>query len=177
MIEAIGHRELPRFFATCDRLLAPDGLVCIQAIAMPDQRYDRYRRSRDWISEYIFPGGNIPSLAAMTRAMAAQSQLVVHDVEDIGIHYARTLELWRARFEAEREAVLTLGFDEQFIRGWRFYLASREAAFRARSILDYQLVLTRPFNDRLPDPTRISAAIDIDTTSYGSTVTPRQNAT
>ncbi len=157
MIEAIGHRELPRFFASVDRLLAPNGIACMQAIAMPDQRYDRYRRSRDWISEYIFPGGNLPSLEAMTRAMASRSQLVVADVEDIGIHYARTLELWRDRFESERRAVLALGFDEQFIRGWRFYLASCEAAFRARSILDYQLVLTRTFNDRLPDPTRIAA--------------------
>lgn len=154
MIEAIGHHELPRFFATVDRLLAPDGIACIQAIAMPDQRYDRYRRSRDWISEYIFPGGNIPSLEAMTHAMASASGLVVSSLEDIGIHYARTLEMWRERFESERQAVLGLGFDEQFIRGWRFYLASCEAAFRVRSILDYQLVLTRPFNDRLPDPMR-----------------------
>jgi cyclopropane-fatty-acyl-phospholipid synthase len=157
MIEAIGHRELPRFFATVDRLLAPDGVAVIQAIAMPDQRYERYRRSRDWISEYVFPGGNLPSLEAMTHAMAASSQLVIASAEDIGIHYARTLELWRERFEAERASVLALGFDEQFIRGWRFYLASCEAAFRARSILDYQLVLTRTFNDRLPDPMRTAA--------------------
>ena len=161
MIEAIGHRELPRFFATVDRLLAPDGIACIQAIAMPDHRYARYRRSRDWISEYIFPGGNLPSLEAMTRAMAARSELVVADVQDIGIHYARTLELWRARFEAERANVLALGFDDRFIRAWRFYLASCEAAFRARSILDYQLVLTRTFNDRLPDPMREAAAIPV----------------
>jgi cyclopropane-fatty-acyl-phospholipid synthase len=160
MIEAIGHRELPRFFATVDRLLAPGGVACIQAIAMPDHRYDRYRRSRDWISEYIFPGGNLPSLEAMTHAMAARSQLVVAHAEDIGIHYARTLELWRERFEAERPGVLALGFDEQFIRGWRFYLASCEAAFRARSILDYQLVLTRTFNDRLRDPTRAAAVAE-----------------
>jgi len=149
MIEAIGHRELPRFFSTIDQLLAPDGIVCIQAISMPDQRYDRYRRSRDWISEYIFPGGNLPSLQAMTRAMSTASGLIVHDVEDIGIHYAETLRRWRENFEGARPEVIALGFDEQFIRGWRFYLASCEAAFRARSILDYQLVLTRPFNDRL----------------------------
>jgi cyclopropane-fatty-acyl-phospholipid synthase len=160
MIEAIGHRELPRFFATVDRLLVPDGVACIQAIAMPDHRYDRYRRSRDWISEYIFPGGNLPSLAAMTRAMAARSQLVVAHAEDIGTHYARTLLLWRERFEAERAGVRALGFDEQFIRGWRFYLASCEAAFRARAILDYQLVLTRAFNDRLPGPTEAAAVTE-----------------
>jgi cyclopropane-fatty-acyl-phospholipid synthase len=171
MIEAIGHRELPRYFATIDRLLAPNGIVCIQAIAMTDQRYARYRRSRDWISEYVFPGGNIPSLEAMTRALAGHSRLIVSDIEDIGIHYARTLELWRENFDAARADVLALGFDEEFIRGWRFYLASCEAAFRARSILDYQLVLTRPFNDRLGTT---SAAAPAD---QASIATPRQNAT
>jgi cyclopropane-fatty-acyl-phospholipid synthase len=112
----------------------------------------------------------------MTRAMASRSQLVVADVEDIGIHYARTLEMWRDRFESQRGAVLALGFDEQFIRGWRFYLASCEAAFRARSILDYQLVLTRTFNDRLPDPTG-SAAVPVPAPAWASVLTPRQNAT
>jgi cyclopropane-fatty-acyl-phospholipid synthase len=176
MIEALGHRELPRFFASVDRLLAPNGIACIQAIAMPDQRYARYRRSRDWMSEYIFPGGNLPSLEAMTRAMASQSQLVVANVEDIGIHYARTLELWRDRFESERAAVLALRFDEKFIHGWRFYLASCEAAFRARSILDDQLLLTRTFNDRLPDPTR-TAGVAVPASAETATLTPRQKAT
>lgn len=175
MIEAIGHRELPRYFATIDRLLAPDGIACIQAISMPDQRYARYRRSRDWISEYIFPGGNLPSLEAMTHAMSHHSRLVVHHVEDIGPHYARTLELWRDNFEAAHDDVLALGFDERFVRGWRFYLASCEAAFRARSILDYQLVLTRPFNDRLDRPAHDGGTAAVP--AQLSTVTPRQNAT
>ena len=175
MIEAIGHRELPRYFATIDRMLAPDGIACIQAISMPDQRYARYRRSRDWISEYIFPGGNLPSLEAMIHAMSHHSELGVHHIEDIGPHYARTLELWRGNFDAVREQILALGFDEQFLRGWRFYLASCEAAFRARSILDYQLVLTRPFNDRLDRPARVRGTVDA--TGQPSTVTPRQNAT
>jgi len=95
MIDAIGRRELPRLFASVDRLLAPNGVACIQAIAMPDERYHRYRRSRDWISEYIFPGGNLPSLEAMARAMAARSHLVVAGVEDIGIHCARARALAR----------------------------------------------------------------------------------
>jgi cyclopropane-fatty-acyl-phospholipid synthase len=152
MIEAIGHEQLPAYFATLDRLLDDDGLVCLQAIAMPDQRYERYRRSRDWISQYVFPGGNCPSLEAMVRAMTRASGLIVHDVEDIGIHYAETLRLWRERFDAAEASVRALGFDGAFLRAWRFYLASCEAAFRARSIHDYQLVLTRPFNDRLPGP-------------------------
>jgi cyclopropane-fatty-acyl-phospholipid synthase len=150
MIEAIGHRELPTFFRTCDRLLGDDGLVCIQAIAVPDRRYDRYRRSRDWMTEYIFPGATVPSMRAMVDAMTDASELMVHGVEDIGIHYAETLRRWRVSFEERRDEVLALGFDEAFIRAWRFYLAGCEAAFRTRSIHDYQLVLTRPFNGRLP---------------------------
>jgi cyclopropane-fatty-acyl-phospholipid synthase len=150
MLEAIGHRELPVFFGACDRLLAPDGVACIQTIAVPDQRYERYRRGNDWIREYVFPGALIPSLEAITRAMTRSSELIVHGVENIGFHYARTLQLWRERFLANRKAVLELGYDERFIRTWEFYLAFCEAGFRTRALHDYQLVLTRPFNDRLP---------------------------
>ena len=150
MIEAIGHRELPVFFGACDRLLGPGGLACIQAIAVPDQRYERYRRGNDWIREYVFPGAVIPSLEAISRAMTRSSDLIVHGVENIGYHYAETLRRWRERFLANRGEVLALGYDERFIRTWEFYLAFCEAAFRTRALHDYQLVLTRPFNDRLP---------------------------
>jgi cyclopropane-fatty-acyl-phospholipid synthase len=153
MLEAIGHRELPVYFAAVDRLLGPDGIACIQTIAVPDQRYERYRRGDDWIRRYIFPGALIPSLEAVTRAMTDSSELIVHGVENIGFHYARTLQLWRERFLANREEVLALGYDERFVRTWEFYLAFCEAAFRVRALHDYQLVLTRPFNESLPrDP-------------------------
>ena len=150
MLEAIGHRELPVFFGAVDRLLAPDGVACIQTIAVPDQRYERYRRGHDWIREYVFPGAVIPSLDAVSRAMTHSSDLIVHGVENIGYHYAQTLCQWRERFHFHREDVLALGYDERFIRTWDFYLAFCEAAFRTRALHDYQLVLTRPFNDRLP---------------------------
>lgn len=150
MLEAIGHRELPVYFAAVDRLLAPAGLACIQTIAVPDQRYERYRRGDDWIRQYVFPGALIPSLDAITSAMTRSSELIVHGVENIGYHYALTLRLWRERFLANRDRVLALGYDERFIRTWEFYLAFCEAGFRTRALHDYQLVLTRPFNDRLP---------------------------
>ncbi|HWH15027.1 MAG TPA: DUF1365 family protein [Miltoncostaeaceae bacterium] len=157
MIEAIGHRELPTFFRACERLLADDGLVCLQAITMPDQRYDRYRRSRDWITQYVFPGATCPSLSALVAAARDASDLVVNDVEDIGPHYAETLRRWRERFEARHGDVRALGFDEEFVRAWRFYLASCEAAFRARSIQDLQIVLARPLTDRLSRTSRRAA--------------------
>jgi cyclopropane-fatty-acyl-phospholipid synthase len=150
MLEAIGHRQLPVYFAAVDRLLAPGGVACIQTIAVPDQRYERYRRGNDWIRQYVFPGALIPSLDAITRAMTRSSELIVEGVENIGVHYAETLRLWRERFLANREAVLALGYDERFIRTWEFYLAFCEAGFRTRALHDYQLVLTRPFNERVP---------------------------
>ena len=150
MFEAIGEAEFDTYFATCDRLLAPGGLACVQTIAIPDHRFGRYRRTTDWIQEYIFPGSLLPSLDAMTSAMARASELIVHSVEDIGIHYADTLRHWRTRFTSNLDRVRELGYDERFIRTWTFYLASCEAAFRTRGLHDYQVVLTRAFNDRLP---------------------------
>jgi cyclopropane-fatty-acyl-phospholipid synthase len=150
MFEAIGKTEFTTYFAACDRLLAPGGTACIQTIAVPDQRFERFRRTTDWIQEYIFPGSLIPSLEAVVRAMTRSSELIVHGVEDIGINYAETLKQWRERFAGNRDEVLRLGYDEEFIRAWTFYLAFCEAAFRTRALHDYQLVLTRPFNDRLP---------------------------
>ena len=150
MLEAIGHRQLPVYFAALDRLLEPGGLACVQTIAVPDQRYERYRRGDDWIRRYIFPGALIPSLEAIVRAMSGSSELMVHGAENIGYHYARTLQLWCERFLANEQAVLELGYDARFVRTWDFYLAFCEAAFRARALPDYQLVLTRPFNEALP---------------------------
>lgn len=143
MIEAIGHAQLPTYFATLDRLLAPGGRAFVQAISIPDERYERYRRSRDWISEYIFPGGNCPSRAAMAQAMAP-TRLRVAEARDIGTHYATTLRHWRERFETALPQVRALGFDDRFVRAWRFYLASCEAAFACGNIHDWQLVLHRP---------------------------------
>lgn len=149
MLEAIGHQQLPTYFRSLDRLLAPGGVACIQVISCPDQRYERYRRHHDWIREYIFPGSLLPSLGAMSAAMTRSSELIVERVDNIGDHYAETLRQWRERFMMNRDRVLALGYDERFVRTWEYYLASCEAAFRTRLIHDYQLVLTRPFNRRL----------------------------
>jgi len=139
MLEAIGHHQLPVYFAAVDRLLEPGGAACIQTIACPDQRYERYRRAHDWIREYIFPGATIPSLEAIAKAMTRSGELVVEHVENIGDHYAETLREWRERFVMNRERVLALGYDERFMRTWEFYLAFCEAAFRTRALHDYQL--------------------------------------
>jgi len=149
MIEAVGHRYLGDYFANCDRLLAPDGLLVIQAITIPDQRYDAYRRSVDWIQKHVFPGGHLPSLGAMVDAMTRRSTLHVEHLDNIGIHYARTLREWRAAFLAKVDEVRRLGFDDVFIRKWDYYLAYCEAAFETRTLDNLHLVLTRPGNRSL----------------------------
>jgi cyclopropane-fatty-acyl-phospholipid synthase len=152
MIEAIGHRQLGTYFATIDRLLAPDGLAGIQAILVPDQRYKLYRSQRDWIRKHVFPGGMLPSLEAVTTAARRSSGLMVHEVREIGPHYARTLREWRERFLLRRAEVEALGLDQHFQRTWEYYLAFCEAAFATHALRDAQLVLTRPLNRTLAVP-------------------------
>src|SRR5207244_4878036 len=113
MLEAIGERQFPTFFAACDRFLEPGGLACVQTILVPDQRWERYRRSRDWIERYVFPGCLIPSLGALTRATAA-SRLRIEALDDIGDSYAETLRRWRGRFHERCVAVRALGSDPLF---------------------------------------------------------------
>jgi cyclopropane-fatty-acyl-phospholipid synthase len=144
MLEAIGHAQYPVFFAACDRLLARGGRVCIQTIAIPDRRYERYRRHDDWIRRYIFPGSLLPSVAVLQQAMTRASVLQVEGLEEIGPHYAPTLQAWRERFLSRLDAVRRLGYDERFVRTWEFYLAYCESAFRTRALRDVQLVLARP---------------------------------
>jgi cyclopropane-fatty-acyl-phospholipid synthase len=143
MLEAVGHRYYGTFFQQIDRLLAPGGIAVIQTITLPDQRYEAYRRSHDWIQKHIFPGGLLPSLTVLTRAMTRHSRLMVEAVENVGPHYATTLAAWRRRFIANRERVAALGFDRVFQRKWIYYLGSCEAGFAERVLGDLQLVLTR----------------------------------
>ena len=150
MIEAVGYDGLPTYFANLDRLLAPGGVIGIQAITVPDQRLERYRRGTDWIREYIFPGAFCPPLTSMVDAMRSSSELQVEGIENIGIHYADTLRLWRERFMSRADEVRDLGFTDEFIRTWEFYLAFCEAGFRTRALGDLQMVISRPYNGALP---------------------------
>jgi cyclopropane-fatty-acyl-phospholipid synthase len=150
MLEAIGHDQLPTYFRTLDRLLAPSGVVAIQTITIPEQRYRSYRRSEDWLRRHIFPGGLLPSVGEITRVCARTSRLGMYGLEEIGPHYVTTLAHWRARFLERRSEVRALGFDERFCRTWEFYLAYCEAAFASRAIRDVQMVLARPFERDAP---------------------------
>ena len=144
MVEAIGADQFGTFFATIDRVLAPAGRAAVQSILVPDQRWDRYRSTPDWIERYVFPGCLIPSLEALTQAAAGHSRLGIYGIDEIGEHYAETLRRWRANFHERIADVRALGYDARFERTWDFYLAFCEAAFRTRALRDAQLLLARP---------------------------------
>ncbi len=150
MIEAVGEKFLPGYFAKCSRLLKPDGLMCLQAITIPDHRYDRYRRSVDFIQRYIFPGGFLPSMGAMAACVGRETDLRIFHSEDFGSHYAVTLAHWRRNFWKAIANVRALGFDERFIRTWHYYLCYCEAAFLERQVGVSQILLTKPDCHREP---------------------------
>jgi cyclopropane-fatty-acyl-phospholipid synthase len=143
MVEAVGEEYWPTYFATLDRLLAPGGKVSIQAITMAHERVLATRRSFSWIQKYIFPGGIIPSLQSIDETLADHTTLRVTQRRELGVHYARTLHLWRERFNEQWPRIHQLGFDETFRRMWEFYLAYCEAGFRSGYLGVSQLQMTR----------------------------------
>jgi len=144
MIEAVGHQFLTTFFAALDRLLRPDGLAALQAITIADRNYEAARKDVDFIQRYIFPGGAIHSLTALTAAATKASRLTLLHVEDLGLHYAETLRCWRERFDAARDRVRELGYPDRFIRLWRYYFCYCEGGFRERVIGDAQMLFAGP---------------------------------
>jgi cyclopropane-fatty-acyl-phospholipid synthase len=144
MIEAIGHQYLDTYFRTVDRLLKADGMALIQAITIEDHRYHKALKAIDFIKRYIFPGSFIPSINAMSGAIARNSEMKLFNLEDIGPSYALTLRAWRQRFLDRISEVRALGYPERFIRMWVFYLTYCEGGFIERSIGDVQMLLCKP---------------------------------
>jgi cyclopropane-fatty-acyl-phospholipid synthase len=142
MIEAVGEAYWPSYAAALDRHLAPDGRVGLQMIAMDHDRMRATRGSYTWIHKYIFPGGRIPSVPAITQVLAGVG-LSIEDRLDFGRHYAETLRRWRQAFAARAAEVGALGFDERFRRTWTFYLAYCEAGFAAGYLDVCQLIARR----------------------------------
>ena len=142
MLEAVGERYWDAYFAALDRHLAPGGRIGLQTITMAHDRMLATRRTYTWIQKYIFPGGLLPSVAAIGDSLA-RTRLRITGREDFGAHYAETLRIWRERFGAQASEVAHLGFDEVFTRMWNFYLCYSEAGFRAGYIDVSQLTLAR----------------------------------
>jgi cyclopropane-fatty-acyl-phospholipid synthase len=149
MIEAVGHQYYDTYFAKCSDLLKPDGLALIQAITIADQRFEAAKNSVDFIQRYIFPGSNIPSITALLNSITKVSDMRLFDLEDIGPHYATTLAAWRQNFFKKINDVRALGYSEEFIKMWEFYLCYCEGGFSERSLGDAHLLLAKPMNRRV----------------------------
>lgn len=148
MIEAVGYQFYDTYFAKVSALLKPTGLALIQAITIADQRYESAKKSVDFIQRYIFPGSCIPSNTAMLNSVTNKTDLRLYDLEDIGPHYATTLRMWRENFFAKIDQVRKLGYSEEFIKMWEFYLCYCEGGFEERALGDVHLLLAKPDNRR-----------------------------
>jgi cyclopropane-fatty-acyl-phospholipid synthase len=144
MIEAVGARYLDTYLRKCSALLRPEGAMLLQAITIQDQAYAQALRSVDFIQRYVFPGSFIPAVSVIADSLRRVTDLKIFNLEDIGPHYARTLALWRENFKAKLDAVRRLGYSEQFIRLWEFYLCYCEGGFLERQLGDVQMLLSKP---------------------------------
>ena len=142
MFEAVGRKYWPGFFRQLHGLLKPGGRACIQSITIRDDLFARYVDSTDFIQQYIFPGGLLPSPSAF-REQAAKAGLRIVNELSFGADYAETLRRWRVHFLAQEAAVKRLNFDARFMRIWEFYLAYCEAAFATGNTDVMQFTLER----------------------------------
>ena len=150
MIEAIGHQYMNTYFEKCCSLLKIDGIMLIQAITIKDQFYKSALKDVDFIKKYIFPGGFLPSIEAMSTSISKYTDMKVFHLQDIGPHYARTLKHWRERFFSRLDEIRKLGYSDEFIRLWEYYFCYCEGGFMERDIGTVQMVLARPNNRREP---------------------------
>ncbi|MBU3627844.1 cyclopropane-fatty-acyl-phospholipid synthase family protein [Polynucleobacter sp. AP-Reno-20A-A9] len=141
MFEAVGEKHWPEYFETIAHCLKAGGKACIQTIVIAEDLFDRYRRNTDFIQQYVFPGGMLPSRASF-KASAAKAGLQIDDEFAFGGDYARTLCLWRDSFNQKLQEVRQLGFDEAFVRLWNFYLMYCAAGFTERNIDVVQFTLS-----------------------------------
>ncbi len=143
MFEAVGEAFWPSYFETVRRSLKPGAKACVQTITIADELFERYRTSTDFIQQYIFPGGMLPSQSVFEN-MAKAHGLEVVNIHKFGLDYAETLKRWRKVFMAKLSDVRSQGFDAPFIRTWEFYLAYCEAAFTYKNTDVVQYTLRRP---------------------------------
>lgn len=152
MMEALGDRYLETYLAKLKELLKPRGIVGLQYITVPDCRHSELREGVDWIQKHIFPGSLLLSVGRVNEVLNKTGDLFLHEMEDLGASYAKTLRVWWERFNARIESVSNLGFDTKFQRKWNYYLQYCEAAFAARNITVVQAIYTGPNNHQLHIP-------------------------
>jgi cyclopropane-fatty-acyl-phospholipid synthase len=168
MFEAVGFARYDDFFGACDRLLAKEGAMLLQTITLPEQEVSAYRKRVDWIQTYIFPGSELASVAEIQNSLARSTRMGLTHLENMGLHYAKTLAAWRERFFERLADVRRLGFDERFQRMWDFYLAWCEGAFRERYINVAQLLMAKHGTQKalLGDPVISESTLPSDSVSF-----------
>lgn len=144
MIEAVGYRYYETFFEVCSHMLKDQGMFLLQAITIVDHAYEMARDSVDFIKRYIFPGGCLPSISALSHANERAGDLNLSHLEDLTPHYVKTLRAWRDNFFQNIKAIQALGYPKEFLRTWEFYLAYCEGAFHERYIGVKHLVFHKP---------------------------------
>jgi len=130
-------------------VMTHDGLLGVQMITVPDCSYRSLKKNVDWIQKHIFPGSLLLSVGRINEVLLKTGDLFMHDLEDLGADYARTLSTWCDNFNSVQNQVRSLGFDEAFIRTWNYYLKYCEAGFATRNISVVQAIYTRPNNPSL----------------------------
>ena len=144
MIEAVGWQYFDTFFASCSRLLEPDGLMLLQAIVVDDRAYEIEKASGGFITDLIFPAGCLPSVEAISRCAARATDMRLLGLEDITDGYPRTLRRWRENFLQNADRAAELGYDRRFRRLWELYFSWCEGGFIERRIGDVQVLLAKP---------------------------------
>jgi len=143
MLEAVGHEYYGEFFRACARLLKPDGRAAIQVITIPHERYESYRLGCDFIQKHIFPGGHLPSKEILSLNALEHGKLQMAEVDDIGLHYARTLKMWREAFIVKIQDIEALKFPQSVIKAWIYYFHYCESGFATGYLQNLQFVLKR----------------------------------
>ena len=146
MIEAVGHKNVPTYFEKVSNLLKDGGLFAMQGITYNDQNFDTYKNSVDFINKYIFPGSCLISVSQISDIVKNKTKFDFIDLEDITLHYAKTLNIWRKNFLGKTKEIKEMGFSNTFIRLWEFYLTYCEAGFLEKNIGDYQFVFSKQKN-------------------------------
>ena len=143
MIEAVGRKYLSGYFTKLNDLLKPSGLLMLQAITIADQRYKSYRNSEDFIQKHIFPGGFLPSLFLISKIITNSTELILRDVKDIGLDYAKTLSHWHENLIGNKQFLKQIGYDDRFYNLWSYYLGYCEGGFLERRISASQILMSK----------------------------------
>jgi cyclopropane-fatty-acyl-phospholipid synthase len=143
MVEAVGLDHLDEYFAKCSSLIKPGGKMVLQAITIRDQFYEQARKSVDFIQQCVFPGSGIPSIDSMSRAISKSTDMRIFGLEDIGSHYATTLNRWGQNLDRNKAEVLALSNGPELYRLWKFYLGYCEGGFLEQSISCIQMEITK----------------------------------